>query len=266
MPKDFLYLKPPLIEVISEVRWETTPVASIPGASIDPHFLLFNKNFSARLRETGFEYSKRIIPEEIPIELTSGNPIYRFRKAKNTWPLYQIGPGLFTANIVPPYAGWKEYKKFLDQGLNNLYSSYPMPKDYLRINKLELRYMDGFQAQHGPIKRYPAFLEEHLGIVLRLPKLPEENAVVASLIGEIVIPLPKVDNSHGIISIRPGQIKKNDSIIMEFIIRKDKFPNNLQKQDIVSWFDKAHTLLHKWFDSTCSDKLKETFGGKKEIP
>ena len=74
--KDFVYSTPPLIEVISEVRWETTPVAAIPGASIDPHFLLFNKTFSNRVNEAGFEYVERVVPDEIPIELTSGNPIF----------------------------------------------------------------------------------------------------------------------------------------------------------------------------------------------
>ena len=268
--KDFLYSNPPLIEVISEVRWETTPIAALPGASIDPHFLIFNKNFSARLKKAGFEYVKRIIPEEIPIELTSENPIFRYRKAKNAWPLYQTGPGLFTANIVPPYKGWKEFKKFLDQGLTHLYSSYPLPQEYLRIKRLELRYMDGFQAQHGSIKRYPEFLEDHLGIKLRLPKLPDKQELAASLIGEIRIPLPKIDNSYGIITVKPGVItkneKKNEAIIMELIIRKNDFSTHFQKRNVVSWFNKAHSLLHSWFDKVCSDELKETFGEKREIP
>lgn len=268
--KDFVYSTPPLIEVISEVRWATTPVAAIPGASIDPHFLVFNKKFSDRLKKTGFEYVQRVVPEEVPIELTSGNPIFRFRKAKNAWPLYQTGPGLFTANIVPPYQGWKEFKKYLDQGLTHLYSSYPMPNDYLRIKRLELRYMDGFQVQEGAIKRYSEFLEDHLGIVLRLPNLSENEARVASLIGDIQIPLPKMENSLGIISIKPGRIKKNDkkneAIIMELIIRKNEFSPQFKKQNIVSWFNKAHTLLHKWFDNMCSDDLKATFGEKREIP
>jgi uncharacterized protein (TIGR04255 family) len=267
--KDFVYSTPPLIEVISEVRWGTTPVVAIPGASIDPHFSLFNKKFSNRVKKTGFEYVEQIVPDEVPIELTSGNPIFRFRKAKNAWPLYQTGPGLFTANIVPPYKGWKEYKKFLDQGLAHLYSSYPMPNDYLRIKKLELRYMDGFQVQHGAINRYPEFLEKHLGIQLRMPNLPDKESMAASLIGEIHIPLPNIQNSLGIISIKPAQItrndKKNEAIIMELIIRKNEFPQQFNKRNIVSWFNKAHTFLHKWFDRVCSDELKATFGEKREI-
>lgn len=267
--KDFVYSTPPLIEVISEVRWETTPVAAIPGASIDPHFSVFNKKFSDRLKKAGFASVQRVVPEEIPIELTSGNPIFRFRKAKNSWPLYQNGPGLFTANIVPPYKGWKEFKKFLDEGLTHLYSSYPMPNEYLRIKRLELRYMDAFQAQHGAIKRYPEFLEEHLGIHLRLPNLSNKEAMAASLIGEIHIPLPKIDKSVGIISIKPGRITKNDkqteAIIMELIIRKNEFSPHFKKQNVVSWFNKAHTLLHSWFDSVSSDELKGTFGEKREI-
>ncbi|GJL64392.1 MAG: hypothetical protein NPIRA04_30460 [Nitrospirales bacterium] len=267
--KDFVYSTPPLVEVISEVRWETTPVEAIPGASIDPHFLVFNKKFSDRLKKTGFEHVQRVVPDGVPIELTSGNPIFRFRKAKNAWPLYQSGPGLFTANIVPPYKGWKEFKKFLDEGLTHLYSSYPLPNEYLRIKRLELRYMDAFQAKHGAIKRYPEFLEEHLGIVLRLPNLSDKEAMAASLIGDIHIPLPNIDNSLGIISLKTGQITKNDkkteAIIMELIIRKNEFSPQFNKRNIVSWFNKGHSLLHKWFDQVCSDELKATFGEKREL-
>jgi uncharacterized protein (TIGR04255 family) len=268
--KDFVYSTPPLVEVISEVRWETTPVAAIPGASIDPHFLVFNKKFSERLNKTGFEHVQRVVPEEVPIELTSGNPIFRFRKAQNAWPLYQNGPGLFTANIIPPYKGWKEFKKFLDEGLTHLYSSYPMPNEYLRIKRLELRYMDAFLAEHGAIKEYPNFLEKHLGISLQLPNLSNKEATTASFIGNIHIPLPNVENSVGIISIKPGLITKNDkkkeAIIMELIIRKNEFSPQFKKKNIVSWFNKAHTQLHSWFDKVCSDELKETFGEKREIP
>jgi uncharacterized protein (TIGR04255 family) len=102
-----------------------------------------------------------------------------------------------------------------------------------------------------------------------LPNLPDNEAMAASLIGAIHIPLPSIDKSEGIISIKPGQIrrndKKNEAIIMELIIRKNEFSPQFNKRNIVSWFNKAHTLLHKWFDRVCSDELKATFGGKSEI-
>ncbi len=267
--KDFIYTSPPLIEVISEVRWETTPVAAIPGASIDPHFPVFNKKFSDRVKKNGFEFVKRVVPQEIPIEYTGGSPIFRYRKTKNSWPLYQTGPGLFTANIVPPYNGWKEFKKYLDEGVTHLYSSYPLPQEYLRIKRLELRYMDGFLPTHGPIKRYPEFLEDYLGIQLRMPNFPIKEAAAASFIGEIHIPLPNLDKSLGIITIKPGQVTKNekrsDAIIMELIIRKNEFPPQFQKKHVTSWFNKAHAVLHDWFNKKiCSKELKGTFGERRE--
>ena len=263
---DFLYPKPPLIEVISEIRWKITPIETIPGASIDPHFLVFRDEFFKRMEKNKFTSRERVVPPGVPIELTSGTPIFRFRKGLKKWPLYQIGPGLFTGNIVPPYGGWKEFKAFLDQGIGYLYQSYPLSKEYLDISRLELRYMDGFQSFHGPIKNYSEFVRDQLGIELELPRLKDVNVGSPRLRGEIVVPLPKLKGSQGIISIKPGQVKKEDAIIMELIVRKDKFSKKFQKRDILTWFNKAHDILHDWFDSICSKPLKKTFGTKREIP
>lgn len=263
--RDFLYSNPPLIEVISEVWWKTTRIEAIPGASIDPHFLVFRDEFFKRMKKNTFERRERVVPQAVPIELTSGTPIFRFRKGPNKWPLYQIGPGLFTANIVPPYGGWKEFKKFLDQGITYLYQSYPLSKDYLDISRLELRYMDGFQSNNGPITNYSEFVRDHLGIDLKLPKPSDGKIASPRLIGQIEVSLPNLQGSQGIISVRPGQVKKKDAILMELVVRRNKFSKKIEKREIVTWFNKAHQVLHNWFGNICSEPLKKTFGNIREI-
>lgn len=263
--KDFLYEHPPLVEVISEIRWNTTPVASIPGMSIDPHFIVFSRKLGEVLNKEGFVNSERLVPEEVPIELTAGNPIYRYRKSPKKWPLYQAGPGLFTSNITPPYDGWGSFKKFLDKGVSHLFNCYPMASEYLDIKSLELRYIDAFSKKNGPVKNYHKFLRDHLGIHVNLSSDLVGDVGKAKLIGDIVIPLPNIDNSIGIISLKPGKKGKDDAIIMELILRKNEGLDSYTKKDIQSWFNNAHKALHDWFDNLCSQELKKTFGATKEI-
>jgi uncharacterized protein (TIGR04255 family) len=100
--KEFVYDKPPLIEVICEIRWRLQPLVSAPGTAIDPHFSSFSDDFTNMCKTSSFSLVERINPENVPVEFLAGHPIYRFRKQQNQWPLFQIGPGLLTVNDVPP--------------------------------------------------------------------------------------------------------------------------------------------------------------------
>jgi len=113
---DFVYKRAPLIEVIAEIHWNLKPLGSAPEAKIDPYFDLFKEAFSEVIKDT-LPFEERLVPIEIPVEFLSGQPHLRFRSKQGGWPLVQIGPGVMTINIVPPYNGWVEFSKFLNWAL-----------------------------------------------------------------------------------------------------------------------------------------------------
>jgi uncharacterized protein (TIGR04255 family) len=149
MASDFLYQNAPLIEVITELHWSLQPLIAIPNAAIDPHFAILSSKFTELARETGFVHVERLLPEQIPLEMMPHRAVFRFRRAAETWPLFQVGPGVFTANIVPPYQGWGDFRQSISSGLDLLLASYPLRPSYFRIEKLELRYIDGFTKRHA---------------------------------------------------------------------------------------------------------------------
>jgi uncharacterized protein (TIGR04255 family) len=168
MGNDFLYAKAPLIEVITEVHWALQPLLAIPNAAIDPHFSVVAEKFADRARSGGFGLLERLIPAEVPIEMFPHRPLLRYRRTPKEWPIFQLGPGLLAINIVPPYRGWREYESYVALGVEWLFVSYPLPESYLKIEKLEVHYIDGFTRMHG-LANYLDFVKQQLTIRIEVP-------------------------------------------------------------------------------------------------
>jgi uncharacterized protein (TIGR04255 family) len=168
MANDFLYENAPLVEVIAEFRWDIQRIQSLPNAAIDPHFSKFEAEISSRLSAEGFGTIESLVPPNIPIELLANRVLKRFRPQPDKWPVFQIGPGLFTVNMTPPYGGWTQFRKILERGVDYLLASYPMPEDYLHFRQFELKYIDAFTERHG-FKEMRSFLSDYMNINIAVP-------------------------------------------------------------------------------------------------
>lgn len=105
------YENAPLIELIVELRWEvsTTPVPGAPPFITDKSAVFdqwFNK-FSSQLEELGYHNLERLIPHDFPP--AAHQPIFRYKKkADSSFPIIQLGHGIFTINAGPPdYISWE---------------------------------------------------------------------------------------------------------------------------------------------------------------
>jgi uncharacterized protein (TIGR04255 family) len=99
--------KAPLIEVIFELSW----IANTPQEHEKFQFLL--GDIYAKLKH---EYPRRTnlvqIPGvEIPLAVFNNKPLYRFLKADNSYPIYQIGPGLLSVNTIDNVYVWENFEK-----------------------------------------------------------------------------------------------------------------------------------------------------------
>src|SRR3972149_1548349 len=103
--EDFVYESPPLVEVIAEVHWHIERLLTVPDGGLDPHFADLLAGLVKALPDAGFATIERLSPAELPIELLADKPIMRFWPGPNQWPVVQVGPGVMTVNIVPPYEG-----------------------------------------------------------------------------------------------------------------------------------------------------------------
>lgn len=269
--KDFVYDKPPLIEVICEIRWRLQPLSAIPGSAYDPHFPAFSEDFASVIAKRGYTFVERLPPEDLPIELRAGNPILRFRTEQNQWPLFQIGPGLLTVNVVPPYGGWHTFRATLQLGLSSLYEAYPVPNRYLKFTRVDLRYLNGFDREFGYAK-HGTFLSADLNMQVSLneklltkyARKPDEIHTTA----QFVLDLKTMKGTTGIIKVGPGLKDGRKAAVLEFAIRRGDGKSDLEMtrgEDLAGWFDSAHKVIREWFQLTTSEALKARMGPAREI-
>ncbi|WP_416898913.1 MAG: TIGR04255 family protein [Minwuia sp.] len=259
-PTDFLYKRAPLVEVIYELHWELKAVKVAPDARIDNYFELFAEQFIDWAKKEGFERVDRLIPEDVPLELVPSRPLFRLRKSPDTWPLYQIGPGIFTANIIPPYNGWNDFKAFIKQGISGVVQSYPVSEKTLRFSKAHCRYLDAFDLSFGYQGDVFEYISNNLNLGLHLPQFVQDTHAVqakgAQIAFDVRVPIDDPTDSFGFIRVRSGKNKSDDAVVVELFCETNghKYLSNIES--ILEWNDMAHQVLRNWFDGLISDDLR----------
>jgi uncharacterized protein (TIGR04255 family) len=265
MPADFLYRNPPLVEVIAEVRWKLQPLQSLPNAAIDPHFSALASDLTSLLAAEGFQVVETLVPAEVPIELLPNRVVKRFRQAADRWPVFQVGPGVFTVNVVPPYKGWAEFRTILAHGVDLLFKSYPLPEKYLTVSETRLKYVDAFSTKHTYVELLP-FIRDHFSIQIDLPDEIIESATeqkAITLSSTISFPLRERSSSSGIIKIASGKHHGADAAILELTALDKECGSS--PEAIIEWTDFAHSMVRRWFQIIANDKLKQLMGPIHEI-
>lgn len=128
----------PLVEIIAEIRWNpqmvplqtvsghgpaAAPVMALNTNAFDEFFM----RFGGEVYQKGFEQSERLVPSGFPMMLFQ--PVYRYRKSASADAsvLYQVGPGLFSANAIPPYKSWDTFSPTVERGENRQGDHVPIP-------------------------------------------------------------------------------------------------------------------------------------------
>jgi uncharacterized protein (TIGR04255 family) len=266
MPKSELghiYENAPVVEVVAEVLWQLKPIL---GSDLyyDPFFDDMAEEFEKAITKNGYSHKEQLIPSEVPKELVSYKPYFRFRKDKNQWPLYQIGPGIFTANITPPYSGWEEFSSIIAEGVKNLYETYPISKKHLKPKTLKLMYLNAFGKKQG-YNDQKGFLEEGLKFEASIPEDIYELAdEPISLMSEFNFDIKKSNGTSAKIKIGSGTSNGNPALIVENLIHTNVEGKDLDQSNIQQWFEDARSINHDIFESYLTDKTRETLRTKKE--
>ena len=269
MKHDFVYENAPLIEVIAEIHWATSQLTLHSKLKSDPHYKQFEQGFENYLSDLEFSDVHEMFPSDIPLELTAYRPRKRFRKAPGQWPLAQIGPGLVTVNIVPPYNGWKEFESFLFKVIDGTFKCYPNAKSSLVVEKLHLRYIDGFDSRFG-FDQYAEFAKQMLGFNSILPKefLQQcaKDGAELPYVSKSRFLNDSPDGSIGGIKVAPGKFNDEDALIMEMYCESSFEDESFVSADNVKkWFQDAHRCLSNQFNIVVTPELKSKFGQKRSI-
>lgn len=249
----------PLVEMIVEIRWALMSLQSLPQGGVDPFYDALKKGLAKKLAQQGYPLLEEIVPLEVPREFLGGQITTRYRKETDTWPLYQLGPGVFTVNIADGYTGWSEFRKVIQLGIITLLSSHPAVGT-LEIQSLKLMAIDAFTSRHK-FNSYYDFSKKYLGLNLVLPDkyiagYAQVNEV--SVASETLIPLSRHDiQGQARIEVREGRHNEERALLLNTSIESQRsLKGDEAEQEIINWFDSAHVVHSKMFKSILSPELR----------
>lgn len=247
----------PLAEMIVEIKWRLEPIRTIPGGALDPFYDILKKSLSEQFRKIGFSVIRNKIPDEVPRELLGGQVTTQFRSADGVWPLYQLGPGIFTINITEQYTDWRDFRGTIVDGLKSLLASHPAPQ-ILDINSLRLIAIDAYSSRHDYIN-YRQFSTDYLGLKEILPegflKQYADSLDRVTTKSETTFPLRNLVDSNATIQIQDGQQNNSKALIVQTIVESSS-DRQLDSDSLIRWFDSAHAIHRSIFRSLLTDKLR----------
>ena len=250
MPDSSLLKNAPLKEVIFELHWE---LDFIPQQKfyIDNGFDEAVMNFRNSC-EQDFKEFKFIAPVGIPSSLLTNRVTHRFFKMKGQYPLYQMGPGVFTVNDNNKNYSWAEFKKMILSGITCLKKSYN--KD-LVISKIELRYIDAVNCSVLGEKNKFEFLKVNMNVNAESYQFIDGELVDINFSKKFDI------NNDSYLNIMIGTGKDKDNLNQDAIIWHT-FVNNKDRiawDQLEAWIDHAHTHCSQSFKKMINKELYEYF-------
>jgi uncharacterized protein (TIGR04255 family) len=95
--------------------------------------------------------------------------VWRFRNPSDSSKLFQIGPGLFSANALQPYHRWREFEPTVGLGVNALLASRSADEAKQSFSSVSLRYINAFSGELLGGRPPAAFINQVLGFGQILP-------------------------------------------------------------------------------------------------
>lgn len=236
----------PLQEVIFELRWKLDFDPEAQSES-DKEFQFAFAKFNHFTSEN-FKHNVNLKPAFIPENAFNHRPVYQFWANKNEYPVYQLGPGIFTVNETEKNYEWVYFKGLILQGLEWLKNAYSHKLDFSFV---ELRYIDTIEITDNT--NIQAFLAEHLNITVNNPVI-ESPAIDIQLHQRFRI---DKENNLGLL-ITNGIKNSNQSKI---IILQTSYNRTIRifLEDLTAWIDAAHAKCSSLFKQMISTDLYEQF-------
>lgn len=247
------FKNPPLVELIAELRWgfpiptQVTGVGAILISTLSANqYEEFFMRFGSKVAAAGFSRFERIVPPGFPF--LPYQPVYRYRYVSEDQgvKLYQLGSGIFSANITPPYQSWEHFKPVVAQGVEMLLESLSDEQKNQPFVAASLRYIDAFKDDLTQERSIRDFMADVLDIKVSLPEAITRHAPASSSIEPLLQLTIPVSSGFLNLTVANGAFNNERAIIMDTTVSTTQ---GLQptKEEIMSVFDNAHHLIHELF-------------------
>lgn len=248
------FANPPLVELVAEVRWGASStvlpasgqLVQIEGGTTNQHEESFMR-FGSRVAKDGFDRPERLVPPGFP--MLPGQVVYRYRYSApdRGTSLYQIGPGVFSANITPPYDNWEKFKPVVESGLASLLDSRVEEDKAKPFDKILLRYIDAFRPELFEGKPLANFISDTLGFGISLPPVLKELVSSESspkIALQLQLELPS--NMFLQIQFGEGQFAGESSVLMDTVVSTTSSIGP-DISETMAAFDSAHAVIRRIF-------------------
>lgn len=249
------YKNAPLVELVAEVRWGTGGVVGAPPQGAGPVMVAtgqyeeFFMRFGSRLGTLGYDRIERLVPPGFPT--LPFQTIYRFRKTEQEQgqgtTLYQVGAGVFSANITPPYHSWKQFRPVVEKGIELLLETRNAAEQNVPFDISNLRYINAFGDKFTKGLSVAKFVQEVLGFKIELPIAVRNEASPNSEIKplfQLSIPL-KIQQQMSLF-LTEGIVHGLPAIVMDLTVTNDTSIKPI-KGDVMTSFDMARQVIHNVF-------------------
>lgn len=252
----------PLIEAIFELRWGRLIDGTgerQPFAFNDNDSDFFVGEFHRAMRERGFHVVERPNPPGlfIPHLVT-----HRFRREVDTWPCYQIGLGLFTANQINEGYDWPDFRQAIVDGLDALDHGHPDRLEGLPGYWVQLRYRDAFQLADS--ESASDFLCKKMTMHFQVPDaFVAHEALRGSTLrpSRIAFEIEAQDpESSVVVELQQGVFDGQAGFVMDTTVRSmiPRCPA-FESTALLAWLDRAHRLQSHAFKTLIAPEFAASF-------
>ncbi|MCK4826853.1 TIGR04255 family protein [bacterium] len=248
----------PLVEAIFEIRWK---LQGNPGSLRDAHYKFLLGRLFDRMKDEYPEH-EQLPAANIPEEMAGHIIQHRFRVDKDSWPLVQIGPGIFTVNSTVDYK-WDDFRPRVIKAVEKLYDAHPK-QDELEITNIILRYVDAVEFDYTSNNSFD-FIKDKLKLNLSLPEnLFKDTKVEKNPCGFTWQNAFKCEQPKGVVNLRFAAGKKKDApaIIWDTTVESAGGDLPVMPDDFEKWFSEAHEITDDWFFKMIEGELERRFSGE----
>jgi len=241
-------LSAPLQEVIFELRWKLNfdPQSQV---YVDKEFQFAFANFSG-LSANKLKHKVLLKSSAVPDFLFVNRPVYQFWAGENQYPVFQLGPGVFTVNETDKNYEWKHFRELILEGIEWLKKSY---SGMLDLSMAELRYIDAIEVTDDNQKDLSKFIVNNL-------KIEINNQIIDHRLTDIQLHQRfKIDNENSLSLLVTNGLKNNNqakAIILQTSYNKT---TNITFENLTVWIDVAHNTCSSLFKQMISKNLYEQF-------
>ena len=255
----------PLVEIIAELRWQPPHFvfqsAQAEGAPMSPLMPLsmfdasraeeFYMRFGGVAYQAGFQRSERLIPPGFPVQ--PGQPVYRYKPVETASnelmrsALLQVGPGVFTANAIPPYKSWTEFSPIVARGIDALLHSRDDSEKALPFSGVSLRYIDAFGPGLRTTRTPSQFIGEVLGFAVSLPgSVAEHSDNLEAVTSQLQFVIPVRGGMTMSLAVGEGLFNGEAAVIMDTTVSvSGDVPNTAGA--VMDALNAAREVIHSMF-------------------